>query len=35
MNCHTDELWYAETVSLWMEIYMLPLPESWALSQKN
>ena len=26
MFSHTEELWYKETVCLWMTIYTLPLP---------
>ena len=34
MSSHTEELWYNETVCLWMTIYMLP-HGIWALWQRN
>ena len=31
MSIHTEELWFNEIVCLWLTIYTLPHPRSWAL----
>ena len=35
VSSHTEELWYNETVCLWMTIYMLPFPCGVELTRSN